>query len=126
MKLKIVPFALVASLLMSNFAIAGDGTGAAASAPAAKSAKQSASKVKKVTPQKLVDINSASSAELKKLPGITAEDAAKIIAGRPYGSKTWLVTNKVLTEDKFPAIRGLVVAGNPTQALKKNAVPSKK
>lgn len=59
---------------------------------------------------KLVDINSASKKELKTLPGIDDAEAAKIIAGRPYGSKVWLVSHNILPENKFPAIRDLVIA----------------
>jgi len=71
---------------------------------------------------KLVDINSAKSAELKKLPGITDAEAAKIIAGRPYGSKAWLVTDNILPEAKYAAIRQLVIAKQPNKnaALYKN------
>jgi len=70
---------------------------------------------------KLVDINSAKSAELKKLPGITDAEAAKIIAGRPYGSKAWLVTDNILPEAKYAAIRQLVIAKQPNKNAAKNA-----
>jgi hypothetical protein len=38
---------------------------------------------------------------LSKLPGISATDADNIIANRPYGSKAWLVSNKVLNPIVF-------------------------
>ncbi|OIQ78669.1 helix-hairpin-helix motif protein [mine drainage metagenome] len=69
---------------------------------------------------KLVDINSASVKELATLPGITAQDAAKIVAGRPYGSKAWLVTNNILPQSKYPAISGLVIARQPFKDAAKN------
>ena len=100
---------------------------AASQAPAAKKAKaatpkaaasQAARPAKKVKPAKtpripgeqLVDINSASAEELKKLPGIGDAEAAKIIAGRPYGSKSWLTTRKVLPDEKYQTIRELIAA----------------
>ena len=70
---------------------------------------------------KLVDINSAKSSELKQLPGITDAEAAKIIAGRPYGSKAWLVTDNILPEAKYAAIRQLVIAKQPNKNAAKNA-----
>jgi competence protein ComEA len=75
---------------------------------------------------KLVDINSAKSSELKQLPGITDAEAAKIIAGRPYGSKAWLVTNNILPEAKYAAIRQLVIAKQPSTDAAKNAALYKK
>ncbi len=69
----------------------------------------------------LVDINSAKKAELIKLPGISIADADKIIAGRPYGSKAWLVTHKILPDAKYQAVQGWVVAKQPFADGNKNA-----
>lgn len=58
---------------------------------------------------KLVDINSAKKEELKKLPGISDAEADKIIAGRPFGSKAWLVTNKIIPMETYQAVKGLII-----------------
>ena len=70
---------------------------------------------------KLVDINSAKKDELKTLPGIGDAEADKIIAGRPYGSKAWLVGHKILPEDKYPAIKGLIIAKQKSNDAATNA-----
>jgi competence protein ComEA len=70
---------------------------------------------------KLVDINNASRAALKKLPGITDEQAEKIIANRPYGSKAWLVTNKVIEPGVYAGIKALIEAKQPFKTAAKNA-----
>lgn len=70
---------------------------------------------------KLVDINSASSAELKKLPGITEEEAAKIIAGRPYGSKAWLVSHNIIDAAVYEGLKQQVIAKQPNKDAAKNA-----
>ena len=58
---------------------------------------------------KLVDINSAKKEELMKLPGISDAEADKIIAGRPFGSKAWLVTNKIIPMETYQAVKGLII-----------------
>ncbi len=58
----------------------------------------------------MVDINSATAAELKVLPGVTDGDAAKIIQGRPYHDKTQLVSKKVVSEPTYEKIKDHVVA----------------
>ena len=59
---------------------------------------------------KLVDINSASRAELKTLPGIGDAEAKKIIANRPYLSKTELVGKGVLPVGPYLSLKNRVIA----------------
>jgi hypothetical protein len=57
-----------------------------------------------------VDINSATAAELKMLPGVSDSDATKIIQGRPYSDKSQLVSKKVVSEPTYEKIKDHVVA----------------
>lgn len=59
---------------------------------------------------KLVNINGASRKELMKLPGISQADADKIIVGRPYGSKAWLVTRNIIPSEVYEGIKKQIVA----------------
>jgi hypothetical protein len=58
----------------------------------------------------VVDVNSASRARLAALPGVGDALADKIIAGRPYASRTDLVSKNVVPSDAFEKIKGSVVA----------------
>jgi hypothetical protein len=57
-----------------------------------------------------VDINSASERQLARLPGITDEDANRIIANRPYPDKEALVRRGVIGPRKYDAIENYVYA----------------
>jgi competence protein ComEA len=70
-------------------------------------------------PVKLIDINSASRAELKTLPGIGDAEADKIIAGRPYLSKVHIVTESGIPEGVYQSIRHRIVAVQNAQAQAK-------
>jgi hypothetical protein len=59
---------------------------------------------------RLVDINSASRAELKTLPGIDDAAAARIVAARPYPSKAKLVAEQVISEPLFMSLKNHIVA----------------
>ena len=96
---------------------------AGASAKSVKSAPapaKAASGAKASATPALVDINAASKDELKKLPGIDDAKAAKIIAGRPYGSKAQLVSHQAMDEQGYDSIRSLVIAKQPTKDVAKN------
>lgn len=74
-------------------------------------ADKKAAKKKPAAPQPvLVDINSASREELKKLPGIGDAEADKIIAGRPFLSKAHLQTRNIVSPMAYQGLRELVVA----------------
>jgi len=61
----------------------------------------------------LVDINTASAAQLKVLPGVTDSDSAKIIQGRPYSDKSQLVSKKAVSEVTYDKIKDHIVARQP-------------
>jgi len=117
------PAASAASSVNAASAVSATSPASAASA-ATKGGYKSARVTNKPAPppaSKLVDINSATAKELKKLPGIKDAEAAKIIAGRPYGSKAWLVSKDIVDAATYEAIKQLIVAKQPYKDAASNA-----
>ena len=75
--------------------------------------KGSADKAKADAKAKIVDINSASEADLKAIPGIGDAYAAKIVAGRPYANKTQLKSRKILPVPVYEKTKDLIIATQP-------------
>lgn len=98
------------------------GDNAKATADSAKAgAKGAVADTKAAAKAKLVDINTATEAELKAIPGIGDTYAAKIIAGRPYAKKDQLKSRNILPAPVYEKTKDLIIA---KQAVKEAAKPA--
>lgn len=64
------------------------------------------------TPDKPVNINSASKVELQTLPGVDEETANRIIAGRPYHTRDEVGAKGVVSPEEFTAIKNKIAISN--------------
>ncbi|HUL64312.1 MAG TPA: helix-hairpin-helix domain-containing protein [Burkholderiaceae bacterium] len=99
-----------------GISFAADSWPAGAPAPVANTPTAS----KKAAPVTLVDINSASRAQLKTLPGIGDEEASRIIAGRPYLSKADLATKNVIPTGVYLSLKRQIIAIQTQEPKAKN------
>ncbi len=61
----------------------------------------------------LLDINTATAAQLKALPGMGDAYVQRIIAGRPYTAKNQLTTRGILPQDAYEKIKDQIIAHHP-------------
>ena len=123
MKMRCTKIALtaVSLLLAANLAFAVD---AKVATPDVKGATRDAAKA--AAKAKVVDINSASEAELKAVPGIGDAYAAKIIAGRPYAKKDQLKSRNILPAPVYEKTKELLIAKQAVKEVAKPAADKKK
>jgi DNA uptake protein ComE-like DNA-binding protein len=84
---------------------------APAASPATKPAQSISEKI--AASKSLLDINTATAAQLKALPGMGDEYVRRIIAGRPYTAKNQLTTRGILPQSAYEQIRELIIAHRP-------------
>ena len=75
-----------------------------------KAAKSKAAKSDPAPTGALIDLNSASVAELKTLPGIGDAYAAAIVKNRKYANKTQLKSRNVIPAGTYEKIKDKVIA----------------
>jgi competence protein ComEA len=107
--LKIVLLAF--SIVFANTALAAPPANGASSTKSQKSEKKAQS-----SKSEKIDVNSASKEELDALPGIGDAYAQKIIDGRPYRSKTDLVSKGVLPSPTYDKIKDQITARRGAKA----------
>ena len=129
MKHRFITAALTAATLLLGASLtlaaedksATPAAGKASTVVATPAKKVSAGKRSAPALAKPVDINKASIKELKRLPGVTDDIAARMVAGRPYPSKADLVTRNIIDTGLYSGIRQSVVAKQPFKDGAKNA-----
>lgn len=96
-----------AVLLFSGLSVAAEQKPSAAKPAVEKKAEPAPVKA---AAEELLDINSASEDQLKKIPGIGDEYSKKIIAGRPYVKKDQLKSRKILPAALYDKIKDKIIA----------------
>ena len=82
-------------------------------APAKSDTKPAAKDAAKDMGHDPLDLNTASEADLKMIPGIGDAYAKKIVQNRPYKRKDELVQKKVLPKATYDKIKDHVIAKQP-------------
>jgi DNA uptake protein ComE-like DNA-binding protein len=112
--------------MLFAFGIAATPAVAQKDAPKAGAGTSTSTTAKKEMPKEKVDLNSASEADLQKLPGIGEALSKKIVENRPYKRKDELVQKKIIPAPTYEKIKDHVVAKQSTAAGKDDTRKSDK
>lgn len=93
--------------MLLGFTLAGGAIAAVTAVRQPASAAKASVQTQQSAP---IDINSASRAQLKTLPGIGEVEADRILSGRPYRSKADLATREVIATGVYLSLKNRVIA----------------
>jgi competence protein ComEA len=102
------------TILLFALAIAFAFTAVGQAPKAPPAAAQAATKA-----TELLDINSATAAQLSALPGIGEAYSKKIIDGRPYSGKDDLANKKIIPQATYDKIKDMIIARQGAKGKKK-------
>jgi len=109
-------FTLLAAFVLMTGAVCAQAPAKAvdkAAKAAGKAADKTATKAADKAADKagaLIDINRATPAELKSIPGIGDAYSAAIVKGRPYANKTQLKSKGVVPDGVYEKIKDKIIA----------------
>jgi DNA uptake protein ComE-like DNA-binding protein len=114
---------ILATLLLAALSTFAQAPAKAPTTPkAAEKAAKDTTKAATAKATDLMDINSASAAQLATLPGIGDAYSKKIVDGRPYSGKDDLVNKKIVPQATYDKIKDLIIAKQaPKPATKDKA-----
>jgi DNA uptake protein ComE-like DNA-binding protein len=101
---------LAASLALAGTAAMAQTATQPATRPAAPATTPAPAPAATTPAAALIDINSATEAELRVLPGIGEARAKAIIAGRPYRGKDELVRKNIIPQGVYDGIQARIIA----------------
>ncbi|MGA7826582.1 MAG: helix-hairpin-helix domain-containing protein [Geobacteraceae bacterium] len=99
---------LLSIMFVATISFASPDKGSA-NVPQAKTITKKTRK-KSTTKTKLLDINTATAAQLAALPGLTNGDAKQIVSNRPYTRKNQLKQKKIIAAATYDGIKKLIIA----------------
>jgi competence protein ComEA len=104
---------VISMLFISTLGFAADPKSPAKPAPPAKPAVEKPADKKADTKTALIDINTATKAELSSIPGIGDVYSQKIMDGRPYAKKDQLKSKKIIPDAVYDKIKDSIIAKQP-------------
>jgi len=101
---------VAAAAMFAAWLIAGPAAGPVAAQTAQPASPPQTIADKIGASKELLDINTATAAQLKALPGMGDAYAQRVIAGRPYTAKNQLTTRGILPAGEYEQIKPLIIA----------------